>query len=188
MTDTFSYKYENPDSKTSKRIVTGLLKLERTEVNDRFNSISSNPVELNKLSRRKKHIEESITKGYEHLILGSHWYNRTFCFFCIEPISSKETRPNYGVLTCKTYNSRSDYTKDVPILVLTTHSMERLLERRKDTRLILLLKEELTLDFIFKYIDEFKKWVDNDYSEKDFKLATANGIACLHFTSPIPVL
>jgi hypothetical protein len=182
----------NLDCKTSKRFVSGMLKLADTELTHTTQQEVQPVVMSTKLSKKQAAYEKQVTSLFGACMLGVFWAGRTAYCHGLEPVApnTETNRPYHCILRLLVTNLRSGHSYDRSVLEITTHSMERMLERCHDTRLLTILKEELTWDFMTNLaqtcVDFFKS--DPDSVHK-FKVKTTNGLACITFEpNSIPVM
>lgn len=126
-----------------------------------------------------KRLEENYVKKLGDTNLYSYWKGRTFMVFTLM-IMTPEDRPPYAELAIHTINIRSNAQRFYNIGLISTHAMERLLERRNDVNLLALLKEELDFSFLNSFLEVLDNRYENGgFKDKEFKLNTATGVMCI---------
>jgi hypothetical protein len=191
------------DPKSAKRIVTGLLKEEHRKVAESIkeaNAVAKANVALRaktrsatiKLSKFQTEIENKVVRSFGDSLIYAGWYKRMLQCYVLEPIppTDEQNRPVFGLLVVHSYNSRSGHMTSKDILEVSTHFMERLITRKKDTRLLTLFKEEFTWNFFNEYCGLMNTWWEGGCLRQDMKVPTTNGTACIVFPMGIelPVL
>ena len=174
------------DPKTSKRFVTGMLKTESSRMVDCLNEteanrqkrFNSNLRSSDKPSAMAKRLEENYKKNLGNTYLYSYWEGRLFNAFSLTVINPEERSP-YIELGAHTINTRSTMQNLYILGTITTHSMERLLQRRSDTKLLALLKEELNNLFLSDYLELIFNYENGTVEGNEFKVNTATGIMCI---------
>jgi hypothetical protein len=172
------------DPKSAKRIVVGLLKEERNKAFQNISELanSSKSSDAQKTNKKKLVVEAGYQKCYGDMTLFNYWDSRTYHCWCLEPMAPTDTcnRPYFGIVTKRSYNLRSNHQEITPYLEISTHAMERMLSRKNDTRLMLHIREEITVAFLNLYMTELSDWFDTK-KDKSIKLKTTNGVACVAF-------
>lgn len=108
---------------------------------------------------------------------------------CGSAQTAEINRPYHGVLRFVSYNARSDASCDCSILEITTHSMERMMQRRHSAKLFTLLSEELTWKFISALAEEARRVGDVGIEIVKTKVPTTSGTACITLErGKLPVL
>lgn len=169
------------DPKTAKTFVHGMLKTADKNLNE--SCIKPVSARAQKQVKRMAEVEHAVKSLLGECLLGSLWSGRMFACWGIEPVSPNESaRPYHGILRYLTYNTRSDVSRDVDIVEVSTHAMERILQRQPEGNLLKALANEFTYDFINNYIDTVLNLPEKDVASKvklEFKVNTTTGVACI---------
>jgi len=166
------------DAKSARRIVTGSLKAQYDEIREAMDTLFAGskrgfPQKGNRFRRR---IEEDIQKTFGDAFLGGGWHSRTYLAFIFEILGSNDGKPSQLAITAFSYNTRSDVEQIHELAWITMHAMERLLERRRDTDLIRLARDEFDVEFIKNLL--FSANGPPLLPNEEFKVKTKNGWAC----------
>ena len=182
------------DPKSARKIVTGLLTQEDKKLRDKKAEIEAYNKELakanvashlvcGKIKATRKDAEDKMEDTFGDTILFGSWSGRNFSVVVLDPVppNNEDSRPIYGILIQYNLNIRSGNFTRQTMAEITTHFMERLLARKADTKLLELIKEELTSEVLASYCDEVRSWHNKGSLEYSYKLKTANGIGCVAF-------
>jgi hypothetical protein len=123
--------------RTGDLALTGYLEKSKPEIN---------PSSVN---RKRALVEKQAAQAYGNMLINSWWNGRNFSSFILTPVSPElSNRPYYAVLIWRSFNLRSNATKDRHLLEVTTHAMERIVERSNDPDLFGVVRKELDLAFL----------------------------------------
>jgi hypothetical protein len=168
------------DSKTSKTFVRGMLKMvseERAEASVKFEgqTIHANCA---KFGKRKQAIEQIYAEMLQATLLGFGWVRRTLIGYGLHPIT-EEGRPTFACLMWFTYNARTNVKDEGAVIDITTHALERMLERQPELNLIRAARSELTAECIESMVETFSDYHQKgELEERSFKVDTRTGTAC----------
>lgn len=170
------------DSKSARKIATGLLKTQEEDINSALQRQKKQlaPSVWQKGTPRKgasakRFTEEYFKKIFGNTLIGGGWASRAYCFFIFEIQKTDVVVPLRLLITGWSFNTRSNAANGHPVALITMHAMERLMERRRDTDLIRLARDEFDLDFISKIV--FGENGDRLSACEDFEIKTRNGWA-----------
>ena len=135
---------------TSRRLVNNQLANNKSYVMQKYEesvsqaSISSKPRSFGAL---KKFYVNSITTVFKDTLLLYGEEGRNLEFIILMPFTPDEDNqmPHRAMIVHYHINLRSCSSKMREIAIVTTHAMERIIERRRDVRLITLMSEEFNL-------------------------------------------
>lgn len=172
---------------TSRLIVNGQMKSQERDLQSRYDIMMNGPKLTREasLSSIKKWYERAIKTTFGEMIISSWQEKRMMNAIVIMPISPSAdcSRPYQAHITMYSYNLRSTASHNYMIALLTTHVMERLMERRKDVKLIELIKDEFDVNFIDQlmlhvYSKNSRDVANHLDNGSEFKLKTKNGYVC----------
>jgi hypothetical protein len=153
-----------------------MLQVEDKDLTTRVDAVAGTVFQ--KMGKRKIAFEAGVKKALGSCLLGSIWEGRTFICHGLEPMSPSDecNRPYHGRIRVVMHNMRSDAARDADVIEVTTHAMERMLERSSNADLMAVLAKELT----WKFIESFAQTLRTDIeSRREIQVLTTTGIACI---------
>ena len=171
---------------TSRRLVNNQLANNKSYVMQKYEesvlqaSISSKPRSFGAL---KKFYVNSITTVFKDTLLLYGEEGRNLEFIILMPFTPDEDNqmPHRAMIVHYHINLRSCSSKMREIAIVTTHAMERIIERRRDVRLITLMSEEFNLEFftnLTQLVIAPHFLSPTPPEDKNFKIMTKTGWAC----------
>lgn len=138
------------------------------------------------LSYKRKWFVAKAKEVFGDMLIEHNWSGRILQYLVILPFlpDGDCSRPYKALIRAYQYSLRANHMSSVDFVVLTTHAMERLLERRKDARLSVLLVEEFNMDFIGDILEFLVQSTDGT----EFKIRTENGWACGLMQESVPTV
>jgi len=127
-------------------------------------------------NRFHRRFEEDIQKTFGDAFIDGGWYSRTYLAFIFEIFKSDDGKPSRLAIISFSYNTRSGADQSYELAWITMHAMERLIERRRDTDLIRLARDEFDVEFVKNLLlsEKGPPLLPNE----EFKVKTRNGWAC----------
>ena len=169
---------------TSSRIIGNQMRTQLAEITARHDescSAMSNIKQMppQNLSAKKHWFEDTIAKTLGENLLFMHWVGRALKSVAIMPCITEDSEATRrAVITSYSTNVRSNSTTSIPIIILTQHAMQRLMERKKDVRLLTLIKEEFDAAFLLEVLKSTEPVVCNPIIEPvNLKIDTVHGTA-----------
>ena len=166
------------DPKTARTIANAKLKAQGEDIKAAICSLANRSSfglsqKGNPLQRR---MEKDAKTAFGDSLIGVGWSSRTFHYFIFEIHKSDNDRPRQLAINGCSINTRSNAPKFRQIALITMHAMERLLERRCDTELIQLAREEFDMTFVNTMVfgETGTPLAPND----EFRVRTLHGSAC----------
>lgn len=168
------------DSKSARRIATGQLNTALTDArasSDKVHELvlTAKSIPHAKPSARMQTLMNTNRASYGDFLIGDFWDNRTYTMLLFDVAESES--PMRLSLLYETFNTRSGHRRSFCLATITMHAMERLMERRENTALLAVAREEFDLAFVHQLIGFGKKQTDI-WAGHEARLVTRNGWAC----------
>lgn len=177
------------DSKSARRIATGILSAQDNEIKDAIKCLENRPKQglAKKGKPGQRRLETDIASVFGESLIGGGWSSRTYHYFIFEIEKSPDGKPLQLVVKGWSLNTRSNSERVRPVAIITMHAMERLMERRRDTALIQLAGIEFDMGFIRKMV--FGENGSPLVAKVEFEVKTTHGRACgIVSESGVPVI
>lgn len=170
------------DSRSARTIARSLMQSSNEDRVATAKSIANStlPRKTGKLQSR---MEADIRRVFAETLIDIGWIGRNLQYVIFQPSTTdldEKGKPQRAGITQCVLNSRSKHTTYNVVCVLTSHAMERLLERRHDTKLLKIVSEEFNLNFIVRFLYSVVSDSGDPLSQPlpEFKIRTTNGWAC----------
>ena len=174
------------DPKTSARLVRGELRTVIATVDESVKKCGTTfDRGYSKLGRAQAAIENGIRTMFGDCVLDLFWEGRTIYCVGLDPVepSDESNRPFHGMLLLLTRNIRSNNSSETSVTRITTHAMQRMLERRHRADLMPVLREELKWAFLenLTAVIQDLKAAGVFYERHEVRIPTTNGHAVVVF-------